>query len=148
MNEAPAPAPPEKPASFTPARVLTGLGLLAFLVIFLFDDGRDLYPYMVDGFMSGEVPQGEDAVIVSILLMLTLLATATPFLIQWLALSRLMTRLLRIVTLITAACFWWFLLRYGATAAEILIPLALSPTLTFIGLCLIRHPAPAAPVPR
>lgn len=123
-------------------QVFLVLGMLAFLFIFALKDGRDIFPSILASFLGGDLPSGDDAVAVSGLFMLAVIAVASPFLHRWLELSRLLTHLLRWSSLILAACFWFFLIRYGAYSANILLPLALSPTFTFTGLCLIRQPKP------
>ncbi|MCH7226918.1 hypothetical protein [Haloferula sp. A504] len=124
------------------ARVFLVGGMLAFLFIFLLEDGRDLFPEILGSFIRGSFPSGDDAVAVSALFMLSVTSLASPFLLRWLEVSRLLTRLLRWCSIILAASFWFFLVRYGAYAADLLLPLALSPTFTFAGLCLIRPLTP------
>lgn len=136
---------PEGPADSNHARTLLIFGALAFLAVFLSEDGRRIFPNIFQSFANGDFPTGEDAVAVSGLLMLAVIALASPFLLRWLELSRLLTRLLLVCSALLATCFWFFTLRYFAYGAVVLLPLALSPTLTFFGLRFVQHPDPGEP---
>jgi hypothetical protein len=126
--------------------VLLFLGFGCFLLIFLSEDGREIFPEIVLQLVGGYIPRGEDAIIVSSLLMLPVVALATPFLLRWLERSRLLSNFLRVWAGILAACYLCFLIMYGDEAPEILVPLALSTTLTFIGLCLVKRRMPPDPL--
>lgn len=146
MSEtSPPPPEPNRDRDVPGSRVLMFLGFGCFLLIFTSEDGRELFPSIFEEIAGGWMPRGEEALIVSSLLTLPVIVLGAPFLFRWLERSRLLTNFLRVWTGILAACYGYFLVAYGDNVPELLVPLTLAPILTFIGLCLIRHPKPAPP---
>lgn len=73
---------------------------------------------------------------------LSLVVIGCPSGIHWLRRSRMLKRILLVMTLLSAGTIWYFILRFGANS--VLLTLATAPTLTLAGLfCLKPEQAPS-----
>lgn len=139
---------PQEPATPRPRRIialtLLVAGAVGFLVSLAIEDFWKVYPEIVQMLLAGEFLTGEEGFAIASICMLPATLVSPPALFLWLEQSRLLTWLLRVCTCFVAGVLWYFLID-EPPSGRLLPFLSTSATLSFAGLCLIRHSRPVEP---
>ena len=117
-------------------------GAVGFIAIFLDEEGRSIVPYIGMLIQNPKRIDVDDAIVISTLLTLGAVAVASPMLLKWLPVSRMMRMMLRVFSGLPASVFLYLCVKHSATNDPILLLLIISPALTFIGLLLVKPLSP------